>query len=125
MAPMHRELMIFFVLPVVYSIGFFGWCYLAERKPVFSKRNSRSILTVICGHTTVLLILVMMAQIGSKVYPSLPAWLTDETFRLRGGNHSVFEILCIVSVLLIGAAETRWIYIDHVLDKPESTGGLS
>ena len=28
---MRQELMIFVLLPVVYSVSFFGWCYLAKR----------------------------------------------------------------------------------------------
>ena len=66
---MHQALLIFVGVPVVYSIGFFGWCYLAEKKPIFSKRNSRSMLSLICGHITVLLILVMLAQMAFRFYP--------------------------------------------------------
>jgi hypothetical protein len=117
---MHQALLIFVALPVVYSICVFGWCYLAEKKPVFSDRNLRSMPSVICGHVAVLLILVMLAEIGFQFYPSFPGWLTDETFRLRGSNHSVFEILCIVSTWVIGAAETRWVYIDRSLDESAS-----
>ena len=116
---MHQALLIFAVLPIVYSIGFFGWCYLAEKKPIFSKRNTRSTSTVICGHVTVLLILIMLAQIGLQFYPSFPGWLTDKTFLLRGQG-SLVDVFCIISVLAIGAIETRWIYIDRGIGQLES-----
>jgi hypothetical protein len=114
---MHQALLIFVALPAVYSVSFFGWCYLAEKKPIFSKRNSRSMLSVICGHTTVLLILVILAQMAFRFYPSLPGWLTDKVLPGRGLKHSCFELLCVVSVLAIGAAEKRWIYVDRGLDE--------
>jgi hypothetical protein len=114
---MHQASPIFVVLPIVYSIGFFIWCYLAEKKPIFSKRNSRSMLSVICGHITVLLILVMLAQISIRIYPSLPGWLTDKVLPGRGSNVSCFEFLQVVSVMVIGVAEKRWIYVDRGLDE--------
>ncbi len=117
---MHSALLIFVALPVVYSIGFVGWCYLAEKKPIFSKRNSRSMLSVTCGHTTVLLILIMLAQTAFRFYPSLPGWLTDKVLPGNGFKHSCFELLCVVSVLVIGAAEIRWIYIDRGKGEPKS-----
>jgi hypothetical protein len=116
---MYQALLIFVAILVVYSVGFFIWCYLAEKKPIFSKRNARSTSSVICGHVTVLLILIMLAQIGLQFYPSFPGWLTDKTFLLRGQG-SLVNVLCIISVLAIGAAETRWIYIDRGLSEPES-----
>ena len=47
----------------------------------------------------------------------LPGWLTDKVLPGRGFKHSCFELLCIVSVLAIGAAEKRWIYVDRGLDE--------
>ncbi len=116
---MHQALLIFVALPVVYSIGFFGWCYLAEKKPVFSRRNSRSASVVMCGHVAVLLILVMLAQTAFRFFASLPSWLSEEKFRLRGSNWSVFEFLCIAFVWAIGATETRWIFVDSGRDVSE------
>ena len=114
---MHQALLIFVAIPVIYSVGFFVWCYIAEKKPIFSKRNARSTSTVICGHVTVLLILVMLAQMAFRFYPSLPDWLTDKVLPGRGFKHSCFELLCVVSVLAIGAAEKRWIYVDRGSDE--------
>lgn len=122
---MHQALLIFVGVPVVYSIGFFGWCYLAEKKPVFSKRNSRSMLSVICGHITVLLILVVLAQMAFRFLPSLPSWLTDRPFQVYAHGPSYFVVLCTVIVLAIGAAETRWIYVDRGLYESESSVGPS
>ena len=122
---MHQALLIFVALPVVYSVSLFGWCYLAEKKPIFSKRNSRSTLSMVCGHASVLLILVVLAQVALRFYSSLPGWVTDEAFRLRGSSHSVFEMLCIFSVLVIGAGEKRWIYVDRGLVEPESNDSTS
>jgi hypothetical protein len=110
----------FIVFPILYSVGFFGWCSLAEKMPIFSKRNSRSMPSVICGHVSVLLLLAMLAQMTFRFYPSLPNWLTDQTFRLRGSEHSVFEVLGIIFVLTIGAIEKRWIYIDSGTDNSEA-----
>jgi hypothetical protein len=103
----QRETLTFVAIPAAYSLGFFGWCYLAERMPIFSKRNARSISTVISGHFSVLLILVILAQVAFKLYPVLPGWMTDPTYRA-----TVFERLCIVAVLFVGWAEKRWIFID-------------
>jgi hypothetical protein len=122
---MHQVLLIFAVFPIVYSISFFGWCYLAEKKPIFSKRNSRPKSSVICGHVAVLLVLIMLAQIGFQFYQSLPAWFTDKVIPGEGMKYSCFELLCIVSVLVIGAAEIRWIYVDRRIDDPGSKDGLS
>ena len=118
---MHQALLIFVALPVVYSIGFFGWCYLAEKKPVFSRRNSRSASVVMCGHVAVLLILVMLAQTAFRFFPTLPSWFTYEWIVLSrvGERWSYFEILCIVFVLIIGGAETRWIFVDSGRDDSE------
>jgi hypothetical protein len=120
---MRQALLIFVALPVIYSVGFFVWCYLAEKKSIFSKRNSRSMLSVICGHTTVLLILIMLAQMALRFYPLLPSWLTDRPFEVYSRRPSYFLALCAVFVLAIGAAEKRWIYIDRGLDEPESNDG--
>jgi len=118
---MHEAVLIFVVLPVVYSVAFLGWCYLAEKKPIFSKRNSRSALSVICRHTTVLLILVILAQMAFRFYSSLPSWLTDKAMIVvRGGRYSYFELFCIASVWAIGAAETRWIYVGSDGDRSDS-----
>jgi uncharacterized protein YacL len=117
---MQQALLIFVAIPVVYSVGFFIWCYLAEKKPIFSKRNSRSMVSVMYGHITVLLILTMLAQMASRFYPSLPSWLTDRPFQVYAHRPSYFVVLCTVIVLAIGAAETRWIYIDRGSDEPES-----
>ncbi len=118
---MHQALLIFVALPIVYSVAFFGWCYLAEKKPVFSKRNSRSVLMVLCGHFTVVLILVMLAQTAFRFFPSLPSWFTYEWIVLSrvGERWSYFEILCIASVWAIGAAEMHWIFVDSGRDNSE------
>ena len=124
-AQMNQPLLIFVALPVVYSVGFFGWCYLAEKKPIFSNRNSRSMLSVICGHITVLLILVMLAQISNRFYPLLPGWFTDRVLPGRGSKASCFEVLQVVSIMVTGAAEKRWIYIDRGVDESKSSVDLS
>jgi hypothetical protein len=118
---MHQTLLIFVAIPVVYSVSFFGWCYLAEKKPIFSKRNSRSMLSVICGHITVLLILIVLAQMAFRFLPSLPSWVTDRPFQVYAHRPSYFVVLCTVIVLAIGAAETRWIYVDRGIDESNST----
>ena len=120
MMQIQREWLIFVVIPVAYSIGFFGWCYLAKKMPIFSKRNAKSSLKVICGHVNVLLILVIFAQIGFRLYPSLPNWLTEQTLQARHGRQSIFEFSCIVAVLLIGWAEKQWIYVDSIRNQSET-----
>jgi cytochrome bd-type quinol oxidase subunit 2 len=120
MTQIERELLIFVAIPAIYSIAFFGWCYLAERMPIFSKRNSRSSLTVICGHITILLLLIMLGQVAFQFYPSLPSWLTDKTIQSRGSSKSAFEILCVLFVVLIGIAEKRWIYVDSRMGRSAS-----
>jgi hypothetical protein len=123
---MHQALLIFVALPVVYSVSFFGWCFLAEKAPIFSKRNSRSMLSVICGHTTFLLILVILAQMALRFYPSLPTGFTELSIPGKAGvRHSFFELLCIFCILAIGVAEKRWIYVDRGLDESESNGSPS
>jgi hypothetical protein len=109
----------FAVFPILYSVGFFGWCCLAEKIPIFSKRNSRSMSSVICGHVSILLILIMLSQMTFRFYPSLPRWLTDKTWSLRG-SHSIFEFVCFLCVLAIGAIERRWIYVDSRAENSEA-----
>ncbi len=109
---MRQALMIFVLLPVVYSVGFFGWCYLAEMAPIFSSQNSRSKSTAICGHVSVLLILVMLAEIAHRINPSVPGWLTDRVIPGKSLKSSLFEIVCVVVVFAIGGIEKRWIDID-------------
>jgi hypothetical protein len=120
MTQIRRELLIFVAIPIVYPVCFFGWCYLAEKMPIFSKRNARSSSTVACGHITVLLILILLSQIAFQIYAFLPDWLTDQIIVARGGKHSVFEILCIVFSVAIGAIEKRWVYIDSDVDNSGS-----
>ena len=111
---MHQALLIFVALPIVYSVAFFGWCYLAEKKPVFSKRNSRSVLMVLCGHYTVVLILVMLAQTAFRFFPSLPSWFTYEW-------------------IVLSRVGERWSYFDDLMHclclgywaRPRCTGSLS
>jgi hypothetical protein len=112
MTQMQRDLLTWVVVPVAYSIGFFGWCYLAEKMPIFSKRNARPISTVVCGHLAVLLLLILLAQMAIDFYPLLPGWLTDKIFTARGNRLSLFECLCFISVFLVGLIEKRWIYVD-------------
>jgi hypothetical protein len=119
MTQIQRELLIFVAIPVAYSVGFFGWCYLAEKMAIFSKRNAKPPTTVICGHAAVLLSLIFLTQITIQSYPALPNWLTDGSFHLRGSPASVFEVSCIIAVLLIGWAEKQWIYVDSDADQSE------
>ena len=112
----------FIVFPILYSVGFFGWCCLAEEMPIFSKRNSRSTPSVICGHVSILLILIMLAQMTSRFHPTLPRWLADKTWSLRG-SHSIFEFLCFLFVLAVGATEKLWIFVDSGMDESESKEG--
>jgi hypothetical protein len=120
MTQIQQELLIFVAIPVVYSIGFFGWCYLAEKMPIFSKRNARSPATVIGSHAAVLLVLILLIQVAIQIYPSLPDWLTDPFIRGRGGSCSVFGWSCIIAVLLIGRAEMQWIYIESGMDQSQA-----
>lgn len=114
----------FILLPILYSVGFFGWCCLAEKMPIFSRRNSRSMPSVICGHVSILLILIMLTQMTSRFYQILPGWLTDKTWSLRA-PHSIFEFLCFLFVLAIGAIEKLWIFVDSRMDNSESKEGRS
>jgi uncharacterized membrane protein len=120
MTIMHQAMLIFVWLPIVYSISFFGWCYLAEKKPVFSKRNSRPISLVIFSHITALLILIVLAQIAFRFYPSLPDWVTGGGVNLKLNRRSPFEFFCVILVWAIGAIEMRWIYVNRGLDESES-----
>lgn len=112
MTQIQRELLLFVVIPVVYSIAFFGWCYLAEKMPIFSKRNARSITMVACSHAAAVLMLILLSEAAFRFYASFPSWLTDPAFLARGHKYSIFELSCIAAVWLIGWAETRWIYVD-------------
>ena len=122
MTQMQRDLLTWVVVPVAYSIGFFSWCYLAEKMPIFSKRNARSVPTILCGHVAVLLFLILLAQIAIDFYPSLPDWLKEENLSLlwESNRYSVYGIFCIVS-LIVGQIEKHWIYVDP--DAGESTSG--
>lgn len=109
MTQMQRALLIFVVIPSLYSIGFFIWCCYAERIPIFSKRNTRSAASVIRGHTIVLLLLALLTEIAIGAYSSLPNWMTARiSFRFG----SIFELLCSVLVVLMAYLEKLWIYID-------------
>lgn len=124
-AQQNYDLLVFAVFPAVYTIGFFGWCYLAEKSPIFSSENSRSTSTAICGHVSVLLILIMLAEIANRIYPSLPAWLTDRMIPGKSSKSSIFELLCCAVVLAIGAIEKHWIYIDSGVFDAEMKDGKS
>jgi hypothetical protein len=113
----NRDFLSFIAIPFAYSVGFFGWCYLAEKMPIFSKRNARPVPTILCGHVAVLLFLILLAQMAIDFYPLLPGWMTDTIYIVRGGRHSLFGGLCIISVLLVGLIEKKWIYIDSDADK--------
>jgi len=110
MTQIQRALLIFVAVPGLYSIGFFIWCCYAERMPIFSKCNTRSIASVIRGHTIVLMILVLLTEIAVRSYPSLPDWMTARIMPRSFG--SIFELLCTVSVLLMAYAEKFWVYIE-------------
>jgi len=113
MTQMQRDLLIWVVIPVVYSIGFFSWCYLAEKMPIFSKRNARSTPTVVCGHVVVLLILILLAQVAVDFYSSFPGWLIEPSHSARGvDKFSLFDVVCFASVPVIALIEMRWVYID-------------
>jgi hypothetical protein len=120
MTQIQQELLIFVAIPIAYSIGLFGWCYLGEKMPVFSKRNARSPSSVIGSHAAVLLILILLAQVAIQIYPSLPGWLTDPLIHARGASSSVFDWTCIIAVLLIGRAEMKWIYIESGMGQSEA-----
>jgi hypothetical protein len=120
---MRQALMIFVLLPVVYSVSFFGWCYLAEKAPIFSRQNSRSKSTVICGHVSALLILVTLAEIADRINPSLPAWVTERVIPGKSSKSSLFEIVCGVVVFAIGGIEKRWIYVGSSVVDSKSKGG--
>lgn len=122
MKQVQPEFLIFVALPVAYSVGFFGWCYLAGKAPIFSRQNSRSKSTVICGHVSILLILVMLAEIAHQINPSLPAWLTDRVIPGKSSKSSLFEIVCGVVVFAIGGIEKRWIYVDSSVDSKSKDG---
>ena len=122
MTHMHRNLLTWVVTPVAYSIGFFGWCYLAEKMPIFSKRNARSFPTILCGHVAALLFLILLAQMAIDLYPSLPDWLkeeTQETSLWEASRYSVYGIFCIVS-LIVGLIEKHWIFVDPDAGDPTS-----
>jgi len=125
MTHMQRDLLTWVVVPVAYSIGFFSWCYLAEKMPIFPKRNARSVPTILCGHVAVLLFLILLAQMAIDFYPSLPDWLKEDTMVdgitiSEAIRYSVYGIFCIVS-LIVGRIEKHWIYVDP--DAGDSTSG--
>lgn len=123
--PIQRELLIFAAMPAAYSIGFFNWCYFRERMPVFSRRNVRSFSTVISGHLAVLLFLILLTRMVVQFYPSFPSWLTNPLFSSWRGTTSIFGVLCVAAVSLIGWAEKRWIYVDSGAEASDSKNGPS
>lgn len=93
MTQVQRALLIFVVVPSLYTICFFAWCY-AERLSVFSKRNRRSTAAVIRGHAMVLMILVLLTEIAMGSYPSLPDWMTEKTILGRWEDTIRFFSVC-------------------------------
>jgi hypothetical protein len=123
MAPIQRALLIFVAVPVLYSIGFFIWCCYAEKMPIFSKRNTRSIASVIRGHTIILMILMLLTEIAIGSYSSLPNWITEKIIPRRFGRDSIFELLCIAIVVSMAYVEKRWIYIEDDSASVNNTSG--
>jgi sterol desaturase/sphingolipid hydroxylase (fatty acid hydroxylase superfamily) len=121
----ERDFLSFIAIPFAYSVGFFGWCYLREKMPIFSKRNARSKSTVVCGHIAVLLLLILLAQMAIDLYPWLPGWLTNQSLPGRHGMVSPFEYLCAISVLLVGLIEKLWIYVDSGIGHSASENDLT
>ncbi len=68
---------------------------------------------MIRGHTTFLMILVLLTEIAIGCYPSLPSWMTERLIPRRFGRDSVFELLCVALVVLIAYVEKIWIYIPN------------
>lgn len=119
MTQIQRALLIFVVIPSLYSLGFFFWCCYAERMPIFSKRNTRPLASVIRGHMIFLLILVLFTEIAVGSYPSLPNWITE---RISFRYGSIFQFLCVFAVVMLGFAEKFWIFIED--DSASAKNGL-
>jgi hypothetical protein len=78
---------------------------------IFSKQNARSSAAIIQIHLTFLALLLGFMKLAPRIEPSLPNWLTD-TFRARGSEYSIFDILFICAMLGMHLIERRWLYVE-------------
>ena len=78
---------------------------------IFSKQNARSSSAIIQIHLAFLAILLGFMKLSPCIKPSLPNWLTD-TFRARGLEVSIFDILFIFAMIGMHLIERRWLYVE-------------
>jgi len=78
---------------------------------IFSKQNARSSSAIIQIHLAFLTILLGFMKLAPWIKPSLPDWLTD-TFRARGLEVSIFDILFIFAMIGMHLIERRWLYAE-------------
>lgn len=81
------------------------------RSEIFSKRNTRSLSAIFSIHLVFLTILLALMRLAVSVSHALPNWATD-TFRVRGGDWSVLDMLYIIAMFAMHSVEQRLIYVD-------------
>lgn len=92
---------------------FRGEFFNSDGPRILSKRNARPLSQLIAGHIAFLAAILGLIQIGSRIYPLLPGWMTD-TFVSRGSSYSALDIIIIVTMVAIHFIERRWLYREAV-----------
>lgn len=113
--------LIYVVVGVVYTGFLLGFAYNDNAAPIFSKRNAKPLPVVLGTHLVFLAILMEFVWFAAYIEPSLPNWLTE--VRIRRLDFSAFGALFILVIVVIGAIERRWIFVEDDTDssKPDNT----
>ena len=77
---------------------------------VFSKRNTQPVSLIVREHLMFLTFIVAVGLLISRIYPSLPDWLT---FSRRGGKTG-FDLLVVFALLILRFVERRRIYVEAI-----------
>jgi len=118
---MGQALFIFVGVPVLYTVYFFGRCYLVDKQPIFSRRNAVPVATIIARHAVIWFLVIALARAEFRIYPLLPGWLMAGSVPdFMGKAFSAFFVFCLALVVAIAELEKRWIYVDSGVDGSDS-----
>ena len=84
---------------------------------IFSKRNARPLSAIFGIHLGFLALLLGLMRSLIYMSPALPDWATD-TFRLRGGDWSLMDIIYVVAIFGMHNIEQRLVYVKIDTNNP-------